>query len=104
MPGAMIGDIVGSVCGHDNIKTKEFQLFQDESRFTGDAVMTAAAADALTKGGTGDDFIGACKGCGRRYPHAGCGIPISLRAKAWARLDKPLRSLCRRRQAYLANN
>ena len=47
MIGAIIGDIVGSVYEFDNIKTKEFELFDKECFFTDDTVMTVAVAAAL---------------------------------------------------------
>jgi len=47
MLGAIIGDIVGSVYEFDNIKTKEFPLFRDESRITDDTVCTVAVADII---------------------------------------------------------
>ena len=36
MIGAIIGDIVGSVYEWNNIKTKEFPLFQDGCRLLGE--------------------------------------------------------------------
>ena len=73
MMGAIIGDIVGSVYEWNNIKTKEFPLFQDKCFFTDDTVMTIAVAEGLMKGGTKDDFIDAMKKYGRMYPDAGYG-------------------------------
>lgn len=59
MIGAIVGDIVGSVYEWNNIKTKEFPLFQERCRFTDDTVMTVAVAEALMNGGERDDFIDA---------------------------------------------
>lgn len=73
MLGAIIGDIVGSVYEWHNIKTKDFPLFRDGCFFTDDTVMTVAAAEALLNGGKHEDFIGAYKKWGRRYPNAGYG-------------------------------
>lgn len=73
MIGAVIGDIVGSVYEWNNIKTKEFPLFQDKCFFTDDTVMTIAVAEGLMNGGTKDDFIDAMKKYGRMYPGAGYG-------------------------------
>ena len=42
MLGAIIGDIVGSVYEFNNIKTKDFELFKPDCRFTDDTVMTLA--------------------------------------------------------------
>ena len=47
MIGAILGDIVGSIYEFDNIKTKEFELFDKECFFTDDSVMTIAIAEAL---------------------------------------------------------
>lgn len=47
MLGAIIGDIVGSIYEFDNIKTKEFEFFQEHMGLTDDSVMTLAVAKAL---------------------------------------------------------
>lgn len=47
MYGAIIGDVVGSVYEWNRIKTKEFELFGADCRFTDDSVCTAAVADIL---------------------------------------------------------
>ena len=47
MIGAILGDIVGSIYEFDNIKTKEFELFDKNCMFTDDSVMTIAIANAL---------------------------------------------------------
>ena len=73
MLGAIVGDIVGSVYEWHNIKTKDFPLFRQDSRFTDDTVMTCAVADAVMKGGKREDFIDSMKRYGRMYPHAGYG-------------------------------
>ena len=51
MIGAILGDIVGSIYEFDNIKTKEFELFDKECFFTDDSVMTIALAEALMQYG-----------------------------------------------------
>ena len=56
MIGAIIGDIVGSRFEFDNIKTKEFELFNKECDFTDDTVMTLAVAKALSKYNQVEDF------------------------------------------------
>ncbi len=73
MLGAIIGDIVGSVYEFNNIKTKDFPLFQKACSFTDDTVMTIATAEAIMNGGKADDFIDAYKKWGRMYPYAGYG-------------------------------
>lgn len=47
MLGAIIGDIVGSKYEFNNIKTKEFELFDKDCFFTDDSVMTLAVAKSL---------------------------------------------------------
>ena len=47
MIGAILGDVVGSIYEFDNIKTKEFELFDKKCFFTDDSVMTVAIAEAL---------------------------------------------------------
>ena len=47
MLGAIIGDIVGSVYEFDNIKTKDFPLFREDSHITDDTVCTIAVADII---------------------------------------------------------
>ena len=36
MPGAIVGDIVGSVYEFDNHRSKDFPLFREDSKFTDD--------------------------------------------------------------------
>lgn len=73
MIGAIIGDIVGSVYEWNNIKTKNFPLFNSECFFTDDTVMTLAIAEGLMNGGDDEDFIAAMKKYGRLYPDSGYG-------------------------------
>lgn len=47
MIGAIIGDIVGSIYEFDNLRSKDFPLFSEQSRFTDDTVCTVAVADTL---------------------------------------------------------
>ena len=47
MLGAIIGDTVGSVYEFHNIKTTEFQLFDPQSNYTDDSIMTMAVANWL---------------------------------------------------------
>ncbi len=42
MKGAIAGDVIGSVYERSNIKTTEFPLFREESKFTDDTVLTIA--------------------------------------------------------------
>ncbi len=70
MLGAIIGDVVGSVYEHHQIKTTDFPLFQSRSCFTDDTVLTIAVAEAILHG-TG--YAEAIKAYGQRYPDAGYG-------------------------------
>ena len=48
MFGAILGDIIGSPYEFDmGDKTKDFPLFDEDSEFTDDSVMTIAVAEAL---------------------------------------------------------
>ncbi|MGA7935358.1 MAG: ADP-ribosylglycohydrolase family protein [Kovacikia sp.] len=47
MLGAIAGDIVGSIYEFDNIRTKDFPLFSQNSEFTDDSILTIAVADAI---------------------------------------------------------
>lgn len=49
MLGAIIGDMVGSVCEFHPIKTKDFNIFNKRSRMTDDSLLTIAVARALLK-------------------------------------------------------
>ncbi len=68
--GAIIGDIVGSIYEFDNIKTKSFELFSSNSRFTDDTVLTVATIDALLNE---IPFVAAYKKWFNKYPNAGYG-------------------------------
>jgi ADP-ribosylglycohydrolase len=70
MLGAIAGDVIGSVYERHNIKTTEFPLFSENSRFTDDTVLTIAVADSLLRG---VDYAVSLKTYGRRYPRAGYG-------------------------------
>lgn len=56
MIGSVIGDIVGSIYEFDNIKTKNFQLFQPKMCYTDDSILTFATADWLLHGGEAADY------------------------------------------------
>jgi len=70
MIGAIAGDIIGSVYEHFSIKTTEFDLFHQASRFTDDTVLTVAIADSIMNN---KDYAEALKEYTRRYPDAGYG-------------------------------
>lgn len=78
MIGAIIGDIIGSRFEFDNIKTKDFDLFTDESTFTDDTVMTLAVAQALMNCGhdmtrLSDETVKCMRELGQKYPDRGYG-------------------------------
>ena len=79
MLGAIIGDIVGSVYEFESDKTKDFELFTEESRLTDDSMMTIAVGCACAKAELSDedDFkswvIYYMRKIGREFPSAGYG-------------------------------
>ena len=75
MLGAIIGDIVGSRFEFKNTKSKEFELFTNESCYTDDTVMTLAVADILQHNTVNDKdmIIDTFKKWGRTYPNFGYG-------------------------------
>ncbi len=80
MVGAIIGDVVGSVYEWNNIKTEDFPLFIQESRFTDDTVLSVALADAILHQ---TDVIDKFKEYYAGYPEAGYGA----RFARWAASD-----------------
>ena len=93
MYGAIIGDIVGSRFEFDmGDKTKDFEMFHEDCRFTDDTVMTVAVAEALLEAGVDADeatvkshLIASMKKWGRAYPDAGYGA----RFIHWVLTDEP---------------
>ena len=79
MMGAIVGDIVGSVYEFNNINTKSFPIFSEESRFTDDTVITLAVADGLMNAlGKSDaetrlEVIKSMRAFGQAYPFVGYG-------------------------------
>ncbi len=77
MLGAIAGDIIGSVYEFNNIKTKDFPLFDEECFPTDDSVMTLAIAKALTEWKKGGDLeqltIRYMHQIGMQYPDCGYG-------------------------------
>lgn len=70
MIGAIAGDIIGSVYEWKPIKTTDFPLFSDNSRFTDDTVHTVALADCILHG---SDYARKLKEYYDLYPRAGYG-------------------------------
>ena len=64
--GAVAGDIIGSTYEFNNVKTKDFNLYPENSKFTDDTVMTIAVADALLRN---KDFSENLWNFGRKYFH-----------------------------------
>lgn len=75
MLGSLVGDIIGSEYEFCNVKSTEFELFSDNSRFTDDSVMTLAVAKWLTedKAHTLQHLINCMQELGHRHPDAGYG-------------------------------
>ncbi len=78
MLGAIIGDIVGFHFERNNHKSKDFELFTDQCRFTDDTAMTVAIAKALLEcNGDYTDLSNHAIRCmqeiGQKYPDAGYG-------------------------------
>lgn len=78
MLGAIIGDIIGSRFERHNHKSKDFELFTDQCRFTDDTAMTVAIAKALLEcKGDYTDLSNYAIRCmqeiGQKYPNAGYG-------------------------------
>ena len=70
MLAAIAGDIIGSVHERANIKRLSFKLFNQNSSFTDDSVLTVAVADALMSDRPYDERI---RHWARAYPRRGYG-------------------------------
>ena len=86
MYGAILGDIIGSPYefDHNNIKTKDFPLFNAHSNFTDDTVMTLAIGKGImeTKDYKNETelkntLVFNLKKLGLKYPNAGYGYMFS---------------------------
>ncbi|MEC4892559.1 MAG: ADP-ribosylglycohydrolase family protein [Oscillatoria sp. PMC 1051.18] len=75
MLGAIAGDIIGSIYEANNRKSKVFPLFNPESCFTDDTVLTVAVADVILTNG---DYTKTIKKYYHLYPHAGYGKNFHL--------------------------
>ncbi|EEG78756.1 ADP-ribosylglycohydrolase family protein [Dethiobacter alkaliphilus] len=82
MLGAIIGDIIGSVYEFNNIKSLDFPLFTQQSRFTDDTVLTVATADVLLNS---RPFRQVYQDYYHRYPQAGYGGNFARWAKGRVR-------------------
>lgn len=81
--GGPIGDIIGSVYEENPVKSLDFQLFNEKSRFTDDTVMTVAVADWLLNK---KDLIRTLQEWGLQYKNRGFGWNFYC----WLRKDNPL--------------
>lgn len=77
MLGALAGDIIGSRFEWNNLRSKDFELFTAECRFTDDSVHTVALAQSLL---TGVGYQQLLREYFQHYPEAGYGG----RFRAWA--------------------
>lgn len=68
--GGILGDIIGQRFEFHPKKSKEFQLYTVDSRYTDDTVMTCAVMDWLTNGG---DLASTFRKWGNNFPRAGYG-------------------------------
>lgn len=87
MLGAIIGDIVGSTREWHNVKTEDFELLPQGSRFTDDTVMTLAVVKWLMDDPShkADSLVRIMQDMGRRYPNAGYGGMF----RRWLNSDNP---------------
>ncbi len=78
MLGAIIGDIIGSTYEWHNVKTEDFELFPQGSRFTDDTVLSVAVAEKILNShlsavNSKKSYALWYKQYYRRYPNAGFG-------------------------------
>ena len=91
MLGAVIGDIVGSIYEFNNIKRKDFILFDPFCFFTDDSIMTFAIAEALRKTekknfqGLDKQAIEEMQKFGKLYPDASYGLSF----RSWLKAKNP---------------
>ncbi|MTJ49761.1 ADP-ribosylglycohydrolase family protein [Dolichospermum sp. UHCC 0259] len=90
MLGAIAGDIIGSIYKFNNIKTKDFPLFDEKCTFTDDTVLTIAVAEFILNADTFPDntkyidqfqYIRNFKLYYSEYPEVGYGNKF----RAWAK-------------------
>lgn len=83
MLGAIAGDIIGSVYEWNNIKTKNFPLFDRGCCFTDDTVLTVALAEAILDD---EPYISRLRSYYQSYPDSGYGGSF----KRWAKSRDPM--------------
>ena len=82
MFGAIIGDIIGSRFEFFNTNTKDFNLFDEDCRFTDDSVMTIAICKAILESNGNHEILSKktienMQYLGEIYPGAGYGMMFS---------------------------
>jgi len=80
--GAIAGDIIGSIYEVFNVKTVDFDLFSDRSRYTDDSVLTLATMYALLNQ---RDYIDCYQYFGRKFPKKRYGKSF----QSWMFSDDP---------------
>lgn len=89
MIGAIVGDIAGSIYEFDNIKSKDFELFDERCEITDDSIMTIAIAKAVMDSDTElslrTNSALNLKSFGRMYPFPMGGY--GLRFSEWIHSD-----------------
>lgn len=88
--GAVAGDVIGSTHERRAVTTRDFGLFNTNSRFTDDTVLTAATASAIIDARrasptTEPDYHTAVLTFARKWPHAGYGGNF----RTWIRSSNP---------------
>ena len=75
MLGAIIGDTVGSVFEFNNLRSKDFELFAEDSELTDDSIMTLAICECLLnrEANNSEKIVAYLKKWGRTYPDRGYG-------------------------------
>lgn len=68
--GAIVGDVIGSVYEWNNVKTTDFTLFNRDTTFTDDSVLTIATMKALLDK---KHCVNTYQEFGRNYPNRGYG-------------------------------
>lgn len=68
--GAIAGDIIGSIYEKNNIKTTEFELFNDNCIFTDDTILTIAIADCILHN---KNYVETLQKYGLKYKKRGFG-------------------------------
>lgn len=85
--GGIVGDIIGSTREWKNVKTEDFELLPQGSRFTDDTVMTLAVAQWLMTDPkhTEAGLVRCMQYLGRKYPDAGYGGMF----RKWLKSENP---------------